>query len=159
VMIALGHGGELVIGDAPQMNGDFDALCKLTGMDRLAEHLQQSCARRGIGFQLIDFRQERTVYKHSIVWERLPLNHPGNHPVLVQMGRESQMEALDGSRLYGADSARRETVGAHAGPAHEYVIASAALASDVVISVPKLKVHRKVGTTLNLKNMVGINTD
>jgi hypothetical protein len=33
------------------------------------------------------------------------------------------------------------------------------LASDVVISVPKLKVHSKVGTTLNIKNMVGINTD
>lgn len=33
------------------------------------------------------------------------------------------------------------------------------LASDVIISVPKLKVHRKVGTTLNFKNMVGINTD
>ena len=39
------------------------------------------------------------------------------------------------------------------------MIAPAVLSSDVVISVPKLKVHRKVGTTLNLKNMVGINSD
>src|SRR5262249_48493031 len=84
VMIALGHGGELIIGDAPQMNGDFDALSKLTGLDRLAEYLRHACERRGIGFQLIDFRQERTVYKHGIVWERLPLDHPGNHPVPVR---------------------------------------------------------------------------
>jgi hypothetical protein len=28
-----------------------------------------------------------------------------------------------------------------------------------VVSLPKLKVHRKVGTTLNLKNMVGVNAD
>ncbi|HJQ22551.1 MAG TPA: DUF362 domain-containing protein [Blastocatellia bacterium] len=159
VMIALGDGGEIIIGDAPQMNADFAALCAHTGMDALAAYLQQACQRRGIQFRLIDFRQERTVYKHGIVWERIPLNDLASHPVPVRLGDESYMEAIDTSRLYGADYARQQTINAHQVQRHEYVIASAALTSDVVISVPKLKVHRKVGTTLNLKNMVGINTD
>jgi uncharacterized protein (DUF362 family) len=159
VIIALADAGEIVIGDAPQMNGDFAALCKRTGMEALADYLERACARRGVRFRLIDFRQERTVYKHGIVWERMPLNDPASHPIHIQLGSESYMETIDAERLYGADYARRQTVKAHQDHRHEYVIASAALASDVVISVPKLKVHRKVGTTLNLKNMVGINTD
>jgi hypothetical protein len=68
------------------------------------------------------------------------------------------MDAVDTTRLYGADYHRKQTVRAHRG-GHRYVIAPAVLASDVVICVPKLKVHRKVGVTLNLKNIVGINAD
>ena len=33
------------------------------------------------------------------------------------------------------------------------------LEADVLISIPKLKVHKKTGVSLNLKNMVGINAD
>jgi hypothetical protein len=33
------------------------------------------------------------------------------------------------------------------------------LAANVLISVPKMKVHKKVGVTLNLKGLVGINTN
>jgi uncharacterized protein (DUF362 family) len=157
VIIALRGDGELIVGDAPQMNCDFDALCKASGMDVLAEYLEASCARRGIALKLLDFRQEQTRYKYGIVWERKPLNTA--EPVRVTIGADSSMETIDGRLLYGADYSRRQTVHAHEGHRHEYVIARAVLSSDVVISVPKLKVHRKVGATLNLKNIVGINTD
>ena len=42
---------------------------------------------------------------------------------------------------------------------HEYSISRTVLDADVVISIPKLKVHKKVGVTLNLKGLVGINTN
>ena len=158
VVIALRNAGEIVVGDAPQMNCDFDRLQNKIGMDRLANYLHAICAARGIKFQVSDFRQEQTFYKHGIVWSRKPLGN-GARPVRVSLGTESFMEAIDSKRLYGADYSRSETVRAHTGHRHEYVIAPSVLASDVVISVPKLKVHRKVGTTLNLKNMVGINSD
>ncbi|HYM00099.1 MAG TPA: DUF362 domain-containing protein [Blastocatellia bacterium] len=158
-MIALGGRGEIIIGDAPQMNCDFQSLCKESGLDVLADHLRKVCSLKGIAFHLLDLRQEQTIYKHGIIWKRLPLENEVNRPLRVQLGRESCMENIDFQRLYGADYARGETVRAHGDHRHEYVIASVALESDVVISVPKLKVHRKVGTTLNLKNMVGINTD
>lgn len=158
VLIALQDEGEIVVGDSPQMNCDWTSLHKATGMDRLASYLQRASAERGIKFQLVDFRAEQTFYKHGIVWNRKPLGD-GASPVRVSLGTESFMEAIDSTRLYGADYCRGETVRAHAGHRHEYVIAPAVLSSDVVISVPKLKVHRKVGTTLNLKNMVGVNAD
>jgi uncharacterized protein (DUF362 family) len=158
VMIALEGEGEIIIGDAPQMNCDLATLYRATGMDNLIAFLKETCSARGIKFRALDFRQEQTFYKYGIVWKREPLDGAGR-PVRVSVGRESFMEAIDSARLYGADYCRSETVSAHQHHQHEYVIASAVLASDVVISVPKLKVHRKVGTTLNLKNMVGINTD
>ena len=159
VVIALEGEGEIIIGDAPQMNCDLEALYRASGMDALAAFLKESCSARGIKFRALDFRQEQTFYKYGIVWKRKPLDGGAGRPVRVSVGSESFMEAIDSSRLYGADYCRSQTVRAHKNHQHEYVIASAVLASDVVISVPKLKVHRKVGTTLNLKNMVGINTD
>jgi len=158
VVIALREGGSILIGDSPQMNCDFKELGQSLGIDRLADYLQPLCAVRGINFQVVDFREEQAFYKHGIVWNRKPLAN-GSSVVRVALGRESFMEAIDNTRLYGADYDRNQTIRAHDGHKHEYIVASAVLDSDVVISVPKLKVHRKVGTTLNLKNMVGINCD
>jgi uncharacterized protein (DUF362 family) len=158
VVIALNGSGSILVGDSPQMNCDLQKLNESLGMNKLAEYLQPLCAARGIEFQVVDFRDEQAYYKHGIVWNRQPLRN-GASAVRVGLGTESFMEPIDNTRLYGADYDRSQTVQAHAGGKHEYVIASAVLSSDVVISVPKLKVHRKVGTTLNLKNMVGINCD
>jgi uncharacterized protein (DUF362 family) len=159
VLIALCGEGEIIIGDAPQMNCDLATLYRASGMDGLIAFLRENCPARGVSFRALDFRQEQTFYKYGIVWQRKPVDSGAGPSVRATVGRESFMEAIDGRRLYGADYCRSETTGAHKNHRHEYVIASAVLSSDVVISVPKLKVHRKVGTTLNLKNMVGINTD
>ncbi len=157
VMIALRSDGELVVGDAPQMNCDFNRLCEASGMNTLAEYLELACRRRGITFRLLDFRNEQTSYKHGIVWKRTPLN--SGQSLSVSLDNNSSMEAIDSTLLYGADYSRRQTIQAHHGHRHRYIIARPVLESDVIISVPKLKVHRKVGATLNLKNTVGINTD
>jgi hypothetical protein len=61
--------------------------------------------------------------------------------------------------LYGAMYDRNETISHHINGKHEYEISKTILGADVVISVPKLKVHKKVGVTLNLKGLVGINTN
>ncbi len=155
--IALDGGGEIVIGDAPQMNCDWQSLYRNSGMDKLADYLHQAYARLGVTVTTLDFRNERTIYKYGIVWERLP--QTGVASVKATLGAESFLEAVDTKRLYGADYNRSQTINAHRDHRHEYLIAKPVLDADLVISVPKLKVHRKVGTTLNLKNMVGINTD
>ncbi len=43
----------------------------------------------------------------------------------------------------------------HAGSSHRYVLHRAMLEADVVISLPKLKTHEKVGITCALKGFVG----
>ena len=159
VLIALKGRGTLTIGDAPQMNCDLPTLFARNGMQGLASFLSEVCAAQGVEFRVCDFREEQTYYKAGVVWARKPLVRGPASSVSVTLGSDSYMEPIDNSLLYGADYDRRQTVAAHQGHVHEYKIAAEALASDVIISVPKLKVHSKVGTTLNIKNMVGINTD
>jgi uncharacterized protein (DUF362 family) len=158
VVIALRRRGEILIGDAPQMNCDIDRLFEVSGMKSLAEFLRIACSDQGIKLWTVDFREEQTFYKYGIIWRRKSLPRRPS-PVRVQVGGHSWMKGVDSQLLYGADYCRRVTIRAHSNSRHEYVIAPEVLSSDVVISVPKLKVHRKVGVTLNLKNMVGINAD
>jgi hypothetical protein len=40
---------------------------------------------------------------------------------------------------------------------HEYIIAAPVLDSDVIITLPKLKTHKKAGISISLKNVIGIN--
>lgn len=159
VLLALRGDGELIVGDAPQMNCDWDALMARNGMGAVGEYLHRACAKNGIRFSLTDFRKEQTFYKSGIVWKRKPLRDASHRTITAILGRESFMDEIDNARLYGADYGRSQTIQAHADHRHQYKIARELLTADVVISIPKLKVHSKVGTTLNIKNLVGINTD
>ena len=62
-------------------------------------------------------------------------------------------------RYYGAFYDEDQTNYHHSEGRHEYVLAKSPLAADVIISIPKLKTHKKVGVTLNMKGMVGITAD
>ncbi len=159
VLLALKGRGELIIGDAPQMNCDLSELFRRNGMRDLIPYLQEACGNAGVKLSIQDFRLEQTTYRAAIVWKRKRLRERDNSTVPVILGKESFMEGIDVTRLYGADYGRAHTVRAHLGNRHEYRIAAEVLSSDVIISLPKLKVHSKVGTTLNIKNMVGTNTD
>lgn len=159
VLIALKGSGSLIIGDAPQMNCDWNHLAAQNGLNQLRDHLTTVAGKCGVTFSLRDFRAEQVTFYRSIVWRRKKLRDVKNGTVRVVLGKESCMEGVDSSRLYGADYGRDVTIKAQQPGRHEYMVSAEVLSADVVISVPKLKVHSKVGTTLNLKNMVGINTD
>jgi hypothetical protein len=51
----------------------------------------------------------------------------------------------------------REMAKTHRPGRHQYLVCREAIESDVMISIPKLKTHRKAGITGALKNLVGIN--
>ncbi|HJX85736.1 MAG TPA: DUF362 domain-containing protein [Candidatus Angelobacter sp.] len=159
VFIALKGKGELVIADAPQMNCDLAKLFQANGMDGVSAFLSSAYSGRGVKVGVYDLREERTIYRYGIIWRRISLDRSPDRTVPVVLGRESYLEGIDASRLYGADYDRRVVVAAHQHHQHEYRVSSEVLSSDVVISIPKLKVHSKVGTTLNIKNLVGINRD
>jgi hypothetical protein len=110
-----------------------------------------------IEIKLLDLRQERTIYKYGLVWNRTKLKGDPEGYKIVDLKENSAMKGIDSNRLYGADYNRKEIISAHSNGSHKYFISKTVLNADVVISVPKMKVHRKAGVTLNLKNMVGIN--
>jgi hypothetical protein len=76
---------------------------------------------------------------------------------MVDLGERSLLAEGPGSTAFAvSDYNPVATVRHHTGGRHEYAIHCEILESDVIIGVPKLKVHEKVGLTCALKNFVGI---
>jgi len=79
---------------------------------------------------------------------------------VVNLGEKSEFFGMGNhKKFYGADYNRDETIKHHHGATQEYMISKTILSADVVMSIPKLKVHKKVGVTLNAKGLVGITTN
>ena len=154
--IALGGRGRLVIADAPQNDADFDRIRQITGLDAITEFY-----RRELGFpvEVYDLRPEAAEKIDGVIvgHRRLPGDPAGYRR--VDLGPHSAFHEIEHlcSKLYGSEYDRAELVEHHRAGRHEYLIARTVLDADCVISVPKLKTHKKVGLTVNLKNLVGIN--
>ena len=154
--IALKGRGRIIVADAPQYNCHYQELLATTGLDRTCAFFADF---RGPEVGHRDLRRYWSANRHfpSMI-QALPGDPEGI--VRINLGRIS---ALYGKRhsdqLYGAVYHREETTACHSGECHEYEISGTILGADVVISVPKLKVHKKVGVTLNAKGLVGTATN
>ncbi|NBH71171.1 DUF362 domain-containing protein [Clostridiaceae bacterium] len=157
VILALHGRGRIVIADAPQMNCDFEKLIRKNGMKAVIGYYSKQLKGSGIDIELMDLRRERTIYKYGVVWKRIPLKGDPLGYTEMDLKNDSELSGLNPKKFYGADYNRKETISAHSDGHHKYFISNTILNSDLIISIPKLKVHRKVGVTLNIKNMVGIN--
>jgi len=77
-------------------------------------------------------------------------------PVAVDLGADSALDELPpGAHFRVADYDHRRTEACHGRGRHLYLLHPAPLAADLVISVPKIKTHSKVGATLAVKGCVG----
>ena len=159
-VIALNKKGNLIIADTPIGHCDFDHLLKVTQLPSIAEFYQKN-----LGFHIDIYDMRKAMYplnefQFTECDSRVTLNGDPNGYTLVDLGKLSQLGAIPTpGRFQGTDYNRQETIKHHFGDRHEYLIPNTILHADVVISVPKLKVHKKAGVTLNLKNMVGISGD
>jgi len=156
IFIALQGKGEIIVADAPQMNADFERIIQVNGLKKVIEYYKSKVQSTDIKINILDIRKEKTIYKYGIVWERIKLNGDPKGYAVVNLGLESEFRDIDCSNVYGADYNRNETRQAHKGSNHKYFVSKTFLDADVVISIPKMKVHRKAGITGNLKNTVGI---
>jgi uncharacterized protein (DUF362 family) len=161
VSIALRGKGSIIVGDAPQYNSDFDDYLDKTQLQELVNFLS---LRLSIDIALYDLRKIVARVNPNRGYISVSELHtqsgdPSGYTV-VDLGDKSAMDCLTHkSRIYGAEYDRKQTISNHADGVHNYCIANSILESDVIISVPKLKVHRKVGITINIKGLVGINGD
>lgn len=154
VIRALKGKGQIIVGDAPQANGHFDAIVSQNGLREVVAWYQA----QGMPIELLDFR--KNFYPDGTrdgVREELP-GDPNGY-VLVDLGKRSFLEAENHlERLYGSDFDRSFIVERHR-QGHQYLLSGSVLQADVIICMPKLKTHRKTGVTINCKNMVGANGD
>jgi uncharacterized protein (DUF362 family) len=152
--IALQGSGQIIIADAPQANCDFDNLLETTKLPSIAAFYQE---QTGTAIPIHDLRQLKLRdFKDSasrVIQEGDPAGY-----TIINMGEDSSfIGAKNLERLYGSDYDRSATTRHHHDVRHEYCVSNTVLAADVVLSVPKMKVHRKAGVTLNMKNLIGIN--
>jgi uncharacterized protein (DUF362 family) len=156
VFIALGGQGRIIVADAPISEANFAELRRIAGLDDIADFYRRSL---GFGIEIYDLRPEAAIKIDGVIvgHQRLA-GDPAGYAV-VDLGPHSTfVEVGEGCRLlYGSEYDRSELVQRHVAGRHQYLISKTVLEADCVISVPKLKTHKKVGVTVNLKNLVGIN--
>lgn len=160
VQIALKGYGELTVADAPVANADFENICRIT---KIRETLAALNEYYRVKVRLVDLRKMvvEGFEQNNLCLRRIYQRYGKSHSRVVNIGSESSFYELGKLQklFYGADFDRRIPQKHHQGEIQEYSIATDVLDADVIISVPKLKTHKSAGVTLNIKNMIGINTD
>ncbi|GHU31261.1 hypothetical protein AGMMS50256_19470 [Betaproteobacteria bacterium] len=150
VAAALDGKGEIIIGDNPSIDADFEELMQFTNVRRLESKydvpLKILDLRPLVCKDLADYGKKAKMYRQS----GDPLGD-----VEVNLGRESLLCEVDSSLFRGVFDEREDTVSAHTGETQLYTFAKSLYDADAYISIPKLKTHQKVGMTLNLKGLVG----
>ncbi|MBI1852923.1 MAG: DUF362 domain-containing protein [Planctomycetes bacterium] len=158
--LACGRTGRITIADSPIKEVDFDVLVRFLGIDRIREFYAEK-ARAHVG--LVDIRdvQVRRDEKGVMVTRvGLPGDPRGYRE--VDLGSESWLHSI--SQHHGrfrSTAAYYESISNvyHDGKRNVYSIPQCVLDADCVISIAKLKTHRKTGVTLSLKNLVGITNE
>ena len=147
----------VTIADLPIQSADFAEIVRKTGLLTLVRFV----AERGDGRAVIntlDLRDYQMLSDESgAVSGTVKQAGDERGYVVVDLGEDSNLTGLEDSKhlFRSLDYKKSETVRRHSNGRHEYVFSKTMLECDCLINVPKMKVHRKSGVTLSLKNMVG----
>ena len=157
VALALKGKGEITVGDAPIQSADFRKVVERTGLREICDDVSKTWQ---IPIRLVDFRlwaveldERDCIVKGNVLegdskgYHRVDL---GNRSLLAPLSSQSEKFRVTS---YDCSEMREH----HNETKNEYLIPRTVLEADVVINLPKLKTHRKVGLTACLKNIVGIN--
>lgn len=154
--IAMQGTGKIIIADAPQYNCNFRELLDVTKLEAISAFYSRYPS---FTVEILDLRSYWSEKRHFPSMLRLLPGDPQG-AVTVNLGRKSAFyRHSNPEKLYGAVYHRQELIRRHFHEKQDYEISGTILKADVFISVPKMKVHKKVGVTLNMKGLVGICTN
>jgi len=159
-LIALRGRGRILVADSPLKEVDFARILERSGVHSIVE-LYRACAP--IPVEVLDFR-DRYVARNEFRFMTRLTSLPGDPAgyTLVDLGANSMFHeaGIAWERLRSTAVYYENVMGEfHNAVSHTYSIPNTLLAADLVISVAKLKTHRKSGVTLSLKNAVGITNE
>ena len=150
-----GH-GSICLADGPMLSADFGEICRRAGIQNLRRHYDGLPGL--VPLEVLDLRSMLHETKDAVVIRRHELSGDPRGSVVVDLASHSVLHRFKGEgRYYGADYDMREVNQHHRGELQEYQISRTAMDADVLIDIPKLKSHHKVGVTLALKGVVGLN--
>lgn len=142
--------GEIIIGDNPSIDADFNELMEFTKIERIVK-------KYDVKVSILDLRPLVCTDLANYGKKNL-MEHQVGDPlgeVHINLGKDSLFYGMDPTRFRGVFDEREETILSHSGEQQLYSFARTLYDADVYISIPKMKTHQKVGTTLNLKGLVG----
>ncbi len=154
--LALKGRGRIIVGDACASEANFDEIVERTGTRDMIGRLRE----RGVAVELRDFRAVKVLSENGI-WTGEQADAETEAGKIVNLGASSLFcaERFRHAKLHGAGYDIAATNRCHHDEVQEYRVSRTILEADVVISMPKVKTHRKAGFTGCLKNLVGINVD
>jgi hypothetical protein len=159
LFIALDGRGKIVIGDAPLQNCDFDNLNEKLKLESLIDFYRQN-GGKNFSIELQDFRYKKAVMGRyfSRIKRYEKVNYLKNFKA-VDLAEKSCFVPIenDFSKYRVSNYNASEMSKHHCRGKNEYLIHNSVLWADVIINLPKLKVHKKAGITGCLKNFVGVN--
>lgn len=151
---AVGPEGRVVVADSPQNDCDFNHLLSSAGWSELRRWATQACP----GLEILDMRPEQVEMTDGVITRRKRLPGDPRGEADVDLGDAS---AFTGSghrpeRLRGSDYDPSVTRSSHCDGRHSYSLCRTFLEADLLVVVPKVKTHKKVGLSLAMKNLVGL---
>ncbi len=153
--IALAGKGKIIIADAPQYDCNFTNLIKVTGLDDVCNFYRKYPGPRVSYLNLQNYWSKSRHFSSFMI----PLRGDPKGSVLCDLKEDSALWGIENKNFYGAFYDRHETISHHTEGRNIYELSRSVLEADVYISLPKMKVHKKVGVTLNGKGLVGICTN
>ena len=150
--------GSITICDAPQTDSSFAKLSHYCGLEELIE--QSRINFPGLKIELLDLRPEEWESVDGVTVSKKKLSGDPMGNTFIALNDASEFFGFSGNgQLYGASFNINETNEHHHDDRHEYMLCRTPMDADVLINIPKLKTHKKVGLTCALKNLVGINAN
>ena len=139
-LMALGKTGKVIVGDAPVQECIFEEVIKLYNLQDGIEEYKKN----GYKISLLDFRKNNNENASCTIVDLK------NNSELVEVDEYASKYAITNYNLKYMHQH-------HNKDKHEYLITNEVLSADVLINLPKPKVHRKAGMTACLKNFIGVN--
>ncbi len=155
---ACGKKGKIIIADSPLLSEDFEKIIDLTDTDKMVNFLNK---KFNLGIKIIDLRNMLFIPKDYYSLEKKIIKKKGDPLgyVKIDLGKDSELYAIkEYSDLFRFPGVSEYNIifKHHTKKKNEYSISKTILDADCVISISKLKTHKKAGVTLSIKNMVGL---
>jgi len=157
VLLALRGEGMVRVGDAPLQSANFGKICQLSGLNTVLDFYR---GRSALTIDVADFRRECALLdeRRWIREKEAVAGDPAGYAA-VDLKDESMFRPVAANfGRYRVTNYDPNLLSLHHNEQNnEYLISGSLLQADAVISLPKIKTHRKAGITACLKNSIGIN--
>lgn len=151
-LLALKNTGKLIIGDAPLQSCNIQEAINRNGLAGVLNYYSAV----GIKVDFRDFRLVKTEENTALT--RIPASGDSTGFTHFNLGSKSLHHGDDNFKKFRVTNYDPAFMQKYQNESdHVYIIANTILDADVIISMPKIKTHRKSGITVTMKNNIGIN--